>query len=359
MTTAGSPRDRSDQPVGPNTEIRFPDPPPDRTGWPWTGDDPDAPLEPPDRDPTAPKVTIITPSFNQGRYLEEAIRSVLLQDHPNLEYIVIDGGSTDETVTIIKRYEPWITYWVSEPDDGQADAINRGFELADGEYLGWLNADDILYQGFVAQRVREFSDRPTVALIYGDVHSGWDDGKRHDFRGEPLSYLDMLRTLRVSIPQQSAIWRKTVVDRLGGLDPRWHVVLDREFFLRVARNTEIEYIPGPCGFFRQHDEAKSVAEKSAWVTELPLLYHEFFAAEDLSPEEAELKRQTMAAVHLMCAEILLGSRDWRRWVHHLAKATGWSPRHAATGFLGARIQSHRLRRTGRSKQDGPKAERSE
>jgi len=324
----------------------FPPPPDGRHGWPWTRDDDDTALEPPTKRESVPRVTVITPSFNQGEYLEEAIRSVILQDHPNLEYIVIDGASTDNSVEVVKRYGPWISFWVSEPDDGQAGAINRGFERATGDYLCWLNADDVLYQGFLSRRVAEFATRPATDLIYGDVHSGWDDSERHDFRGESLPYLEMLRTLRVSIPQQSAVWRKAAVDRLGGLDPRWHVVLDREFFLRLARNCDMTYIPGACGFFRQHGAAKSVAEKTTWVTELPRMYQEFFAAEDLTRDEAKLEGQTMAAVHLLCADILRGSRDWAGSTSHTVRAMTWSPRHAVASFLAARIQGLRRRLSG-------------
>jgi glycosyltransferase involved in cell wall biosynthesis len=321
----------------------FPSPPDGKQGWPWTGDDDHTPLAPPARNDARPKVTVITPSFNQGRFLEETIRSVVLQNYTNLEYIIIDGGSTDESVEIIRHYEPWISHWVSEADDGQADALNKGFDRASGEFLCWLNADDVIYQGFIAHRVEEFSVRPQIDMIYGDVHSGWDNDTRGVLRGEPLSFLDMLRTLRVSIPQQSSMWRKTVVDRVGGLDPRWHVVLDREFFLRIARHSRIEYIPGTCGYFRQHGTAKSVAEKTTWVTELPLMYSELFTTENLTPAEKRLKRETMAATHLLCAEILRSLRDWTGFLRHLGHAIRWSPRHALIDYPGARFQGLRRR----------------
>ena len=321
----------------------FPSPPDGKHGWPWTRDDGRTSLVPLQHDPNRPGVSIITPSFNQGRFLEEAIRSVLLQDHPNIECIVIDGGSTDQSADIIERYEPWISFWVSEPDHGQADAINKGFDHATGDYLCWLNSDDVLYQGFLSRRVDEFSARPQTDLIYGDVHSGWDDGERCDFRGESLSFPDMLRTLKVSIPQQSAMWRRSAVDQLGGLNPRWHVVLDREFFLRIAHHGSIEYIPGVVGYFRQHGRAKSVAETTAWVAELPLMYAEFFADDGLEPEFKQLECETTAAAHLRCADILRGSHDWSGFLAHLAKAIRWSPGYAMTSFIAARAGGLRRR----------------
>src|SRR6185312_15779847 len=117
-----------------------------KNGWPWT--------EPTSKSEVfvqprsiGPRVSIVTPSYNQGQFIEETIRSVLLQGYSNLEYIVIDGGSTDNTVEIIKRYEPWLSYWVSEPDAGQTNAINKGFAVATGEIFGFINSDDLLVQG--------------------------------------------------------------------------------------------------------------------------------------------------------------------------------------------------------------------
>src|ERR1700738_1526878 len=110
------------------------------TGWPWTTETPRLPAVRPDGS-RWPRITIVTPSFNQGQFIEETIRSVLLQGYPNLEYIIIDGGSTDNTVEIIKKYEPWIACWVSEKDRGQSDALNKGFARATGQILAWLCSD--------------------------------------------------------------------------------------------------------------------------------------------------------------------------------------------------------------------------
>ena len=118
-------------------------PPEGKTGWPWTEESPQLPDKTPDGRPW-PKISIVTPNYNYGQFIEETIRSVLLQGYPNLEYIIIDGGSTDNSVEIIKKYEKRLTYWVSEPDRGQAHAINKGLEMATGEWFNWINSDDLL-----------------------------------------------------------------------------------------------------------------------------------------------------------------------------------------------------------------------
>jgi len=276
--------------------------------------------------------------MNQGDYLEEAIRSVLLQDYPNLEYLVIDGGSTDQSTAIIKRYEPWISRWVSEPDGGQADAINRGSNLGSGDLLCWLNADDVLFQGFISRRVQEFAELPAVDLIYGDVETGWTGETRSPLLGKPSIFLEMLRTLRVEIPQQSAMWRRSTIQRLGGLDSRWQVVLDREFFLRIIRLGTARYSPGCCGYFRQHRDAKSVARATAWAVELPSMYKELFADPALDPGAKALERETMANVHLMCADVLRAARNWSGCLAHWTKAISWSPAHAIATFTAARTR---------------------
>ena len=117
-----------------------------KTGWPWSLED-SIDTNDPSIDLEYPKITVLTPNYNYGHYLEETIRSVLLQGYPNLEYIIIDGGSTDNSTEIIKKYEPWLTYWVSEPDRGQTHAINKGLEKATGEIFNWINSDDILMPG--------------------------------------------------------------------------------------------------------------------------------------------------------------------------------------------------------------------
>jgi len=200
-----------------------------------------------------PLVTIITPSYNQSKYLEETINSVINQDYNNIEYIINDGGSSDNSVELIKKYETKLAYWVSEPDKGQADAINKGFLKASGDFICWINSDDILYPDFISRRIKEFEQNPNIDMIYGDVDQGTVLGKTRLRKGENTSYTQMLKTLLIPIPQQSAIWRRRVLEKTGVLDPKLHVLLDRDYFIRISKNS---LRPRRAGFFQDTPKFK-------------------------------------------------------------------------------------------------------
>jgi len=279
----------------------LPAPPAGRTGWPWTEESPRLPETMADGRPW-PKVSIVTPSFNQGQFLEEAIRSVLLQGYPNLEYIIIDGVSRDNSVAVIRKYEPWLAWWASEPDNGQADAINKGFRRATGEFLGWLNSDDRLAPGAINSLVTAFLVRPEAELLYGDNECGGENGTPAFVRrGERLPFSDMLRTLRVAVPQPGSLWRRSLLDKVGLLDTRWQVVLDREFFVRAGLRCRMEYLPGVLAFFRRHAASKSMAWQRQWMVEIPRMYTEFFRRSDLPVAVRALRRETVASAYLYCA----------------------------------------------------------
>lgn len=247
-----------------------------------------------------PVVSIITPSYNQGEYLEETILSVLNQDYQNIEYIIIDGGSTDNSVDIIKKYDTKVTYWVSEKDKGQADAINKGFAKTTGDYICWINSDDILYPDFISTRIKQFSENPDIDMIYGDVDQGEVPGKTWLRKGGYSDSGLMLKTLKIPVPQQSAVFRRSVLNKTGLLDIHLHYLLDRDFFIRIARNHKILYIPGSHSFFRIHTKSKSVGEALKWVEELPPYYMK------LCSEWADYKRSeasVMALCYWECSRI--------------------------------------------------------
>src|SRR5678816_3341009 len=170
----------------------LPRPGPGRSGWPWTEAPPPLPPTGPNGQPW-PRISIVTPSFNQAQYLEETIRSVLLQGYPNLEYFVYDGGSTDGSVEILRRYEPFLQGWVSERDKGQSDAINKGFARCTGEVVNWLCSDDILLPGALLHVGQAFVERRDIDVVAAAATYHFDDGSEPDFvRGPKPDDLDLL-----------------------------------------------------------------------------------------------------------------------------------------------------------------------
>jgi glycosyltransferase involved in cell wall biosynthesis len=207
-----------------------------------------------------PLVSIITPSYNQARFLEDTIRSVLEQDYPNVEYIVIDGDSKDGSAEIIKKYASHIAYWVSEPDQGQTDAINKGFAKAKGEIIAYLNSDDTYLPNAVSEAVTFLQTHPEVGLVYGDTNFIDENG---DSIGRfPAQQTDYKRLRRgyVHIPQQAAFWRADLWRRVGPLDPSFYFAMDYDLWVRLAGVSELRYIPAMWANFRLHGDSKSIVD---------------------------------------------------------------------------------------------------
>lgn len=185
-------------------------------------------------------VTVVTPSYNQAAYLEDALRSVLAQDYPRLEYIVVDGASTDGSVEIIQKYAPQLSYWVSEPDHGQAEAINKGFTRASGEILAWLNSDDLYLPGAIRQAVKIFKDHPEVGLAFGDALSIDAHGNplKH-LQGRPWGLLDLM-AFRI-LTQPTVFIRREALEKAGFLDTSYHFMLDHHLWVRIALEFPILY----------------------------------------------------------------------------------------------------------------------
>jgi glycosyltransferase involved in cell wall biosynthesis len=210
-------------------------------------------------DKTLPLVSVITPSFNQARFLEETIKSVLAQDYPRIEYIIVDGGSTDRSLEIIKGYAEHLAWWVSEPDRGQTDAINKGFNRANGEILAWLNSDDTYLEGAISQAVAFLSNNSDVGMVYGDANLIDEQG---EIIGRfPAKQTDLRRLMRgyVHIPQQASFFRSDLWDKVGPLDPTFFFAMDYDLWVRLAKIAPIRYYPRLWANFRLHGGAKSVA----------------------------------------------------------------------------------------------------
>jgi glycosyltransferase involved in cell wall biosynthesis len=226
-------------------------------------------------DPTSPLVSIVTPSFNQARYLESTIRSVLNQDYPNIEYILVDGGSTDGSVEIIRRYSDRLAWWVSEKDRGQTDAINKGLVRATGKILAWLNSDDTYELNAVRQAVAFLQDRPEVGLVYGDAN--FIDENGHVIGRFPTAQTNYKRLRRgyVHIPQQAAFWRADLWRRVGPLDPSFYFAMDYDLWVRLAALAPIAYYPRLWANFRLHTQGKTIAaDDRCWPEMLKVHYRD-------------------------------------------------------------------------------------
>jgi glycosyltransferase involved in cell wall biosynthesis len=241
----------------------LPAPPSGRIGWPWTAGSNSVMSAMPNGAPW-PRVTIVTPSFNQGRYIEETIRSVLLQGYPNLEYMVLDGGSTDGTPDIIRKYEPWLSYWRSSADGGQAAALREGFARASGDVLGWLNSDDLLLPDALRRVGRYLTLHPGVECCVGATAVvGADGALVRDPLGFPRvvpgtsATHESLATSGAPFLQPAAFWRKTAYGAVGGIDPSFQFAMDLDLFVRLARRRRISWLPELLAAFRVHPESKS------------------------------------------------------------------------------------------------------
>src|SRR3990172_3050487 len=190
-------------------------------------------------------VSVITPSYNQAQYLEETIRSVLGQDYPNLEYIIVDGGSGDGSREIVERYADRLAWWVSEEDRGQTDAINKGFAHAKGDVLAWLNSDDTYLPGAVAEAVGYLNSHPEAGMVYGDANL--IDGVGKAIGKFPARQTDYKRLRRgyVHIPQQAAFFRASLWRQVGPLDPTFYFAMDYDLWVRLARLAPLVYYPRP------------------------------------------------------------------------------------------------------------------
>lgn len=205
-----------------------------------------------------PRITVITPSYNQVEFIERTILSILDQGYPNLEYIIIDGGSTDGSVDIIKRYSNQLAYWESVPDRGQSHAINKGLQRATGDWVCWQNSDDIFYPKAFETLAKTIQENPNLNLIIGDVKLIDEVDKLiRPMRYVRPTYKSLLAEGMV-LTNQAAFWRNSIHKEIGWLDESLHYGFDYEWFLRILRFTNASYhVPEFLGALRYHSETKT------------------------------------------------------------------------------------------------------
>ncbi len=239
----------------------LPNCPPDKTGWPWTEESPNLPDNMSDGT-FWPKISIVTPTYNQGEYLEEMIRSVLLQGYPNIEFIVIDGGSTDNTVDIIKKYENFLTYWISEPDRGQSNAINKGLSHCTGDIFNWLNSDDLLCAESLGAIGRAWDDEPGN-IITGTVEDFNESGVQKIFIPSGITKENFIE-LYCEGKTNDLVWHQpgifsplAAVKKVGGVREDAHFTMDRFLMIDLLQEHNVVYISEVLSRFRRHNKSKS------------------------------------------------------------------------------------------------------
>jgi glycosyltransferase involved in cell wall biosynthesis len=205
----------------------------------------------------SPRISVVTPSYNQAKFLERTILSVINQGYPNLEYIIIDGGSTDGSIDLIKKYEKYLTYWISENDCGQSHAINKGLKIATGDWVAWQNSDDIFYPGAFEALAKAARKNSQSSLIIGNMNMIDEQGDViNDLKYVTPTYESLLAEGMV-LTNQAAFWRRSIHEKIGYLKEDLHYGFDFEWFLRVLRHGQATHVNKTWGGLRMHPETKT------------------------------------------------------------------------------------------------------
>jgi glycosyltransferase involved in cell wall biosynthesis len=279
-----------------------------------------------------PLVSIVTPSFNKGPYIEETLLSVRNQTYPRIEYIVIDGGSTDETLSILEKYSGDIT-WISEPDKGQSDAINKGWKRARGEIIAYLNADDTYPPDAVATAVMYLEEHPDTGMVYGDGILTDETGKFiQTYHAGEFSLRDLVYC-RDNILQPALFLRRSVYDRIGGIDENLHLAMDLDYWIRAGLLFKVAYIPAPLATAKIYGDAKSVALMHKYVSDYEHILEKVFADPHLPPELAAEKNAVYNYVYTKGGLDYIHLGMGKDGLRYLWKAFRMNPFRSVTNML--------------------------
>jgi GT2 family glycosyltransferase len=299
----------------------LPAPPHGKTGWPWTEQSPQLPDSIADGH-SWPRVSIVTPSYNQGQFIEETIRSVLLQGYPDLEYIIIDGASTDETVRVIRRYDPWIAYWVSEPDRGQTCAINKGWTRATGDILAYINTDDCYLSGTLTIPAQEFCSKPTLGMVYGTAIIIDEAGKELRTWDAQAFDMKLMLTGGSIVPQPAAFFSRGAMNNVGYLNEEWEMIMDYEFCIRIGMQFPAVYVPRALARFRNHSQSKTRLRFESMAREL-IHFVTTFSSNQISPSDWQMiKKATLSRVYyeLALAYVTQAPQERYKAIKHLLRS---------------------------------------
>lgn len=278
-----------------------------------------------------PLVSIITPSYNQAQFLEETIQSVLEQDYPNIEYLVVDGGSNDGSIDIIRKYSGSLAWWASEKDRGQADAINKGFSRAKGEVIAWINSDDYYVPGAVSNAVRALQVNPSAGMVYGKVQVV-------DEKDEVLNTLTYanwqlpdLMSFHI-IGQPAVFMRRNILEKAGFLDLNYHFLLDHHLWLRMGLESSFQYIPNLWARAHYHEGCKNLAQAAEFGKEAWRIVEWMKSTPDFEPYLKGNLRKVQAGAERLNAFYLLDAKEysvsfrsyWRSlWLNPAAVLPEW------------------------------------
>ena len=291
-----------------------------------------------------PRITIITPSFQQAEFLDQTIESVLSQNIEDLEYLIADGGSSDGSVDIIRRHENRLTWWISEKDSGQSDAVNKGLQHATGDIIGWINSDDYFLPGTLSFVQEYFASHPEIGLIFGDLLAVDENSKPINLiRYGSWELADLLRF--EVIGQPSVFFRRSLLDQSGLLDTSFDLLMDLQFWLKIASFTRVKYVAKTLAAARYHSKAKNMSKGALYEEDV------FRIVEWMKTEprlkiywKKDQRRISAGAYHLSAFYITEGklwkrafisyvkcfwlnpgyiSRDWRRFLYTFANMLGF------------------------------------
>jgi glycosyltransferase involved in cell wall biosynthesis len=274
-----------------------------------------------------PLVSIVTPTFNQCHFLRETIESVLGQNYPRVEYLVLDDGSTDATPRILSEYTGRVV-WESQPNMGQTQTINKGWQHCHGEIVTWLNSDDTLLPDALEKVVAHFRQHPEVDIVFGDSLFTEEDGTPIEQSKSRVGfdYKKFVVECENPIAQPSAFIRRCVVDNVGLLDPSYYYFMDWDFWLRAGMGHRIEYFPELLSTYRLHSESKTVAQAAKAAPELEYMYRKFFSRDDVPPEIRRLERRAMVNMFFTSGGYYLSGKDQKAAARMALRALRIYPR---------------------------------